>query len=426
MSPAFEVLLMFRALRSWLTSSARPARPARRASLRLEALDARVVPAALVWNGPDGGVWSNPSNWYTPNGTPANAVPGAGDTLYFGELNGANTSSVDDISGLNLNEIIQSNTYTGSLAVDADLTTGTITTYGPVTVAAGMGGDGGDAGPDPAITTGTYTLYGSLTLMAGPPNGTANLTATLLDMPAAGAVLNTNDGYVAMQVGTTMAAPGAVWHVIYGNVAYTGNLNTFQGEIDVTTGSLNVIGSVQGGAGFTVNLTNDAVFQQSGGTGAMQLGNVNIYGAGNLIESTAPTGVVEGGTGTMTDYGYAEVPDLTIEAVNFKNDGTITYTSAGQEIYDEGNFNQFSTGTMNMVVDSSGPPSQFIVSGNVELTGAMNVTGSVAGGSSSTLIVANGGRSGDFDSFSAPAAPAGFVQTNGWVGNNYVLVYSAA
>ncbi len=73
---------------------------------RLESLEPRTVPATIFyWTDPNAnGLWSNPNNWVTPGGVPAQC-PQPGDILVFnpnlGQIAGvalANTSSIDDLA----------------------------------------------------------------------------------------------------------------------------------------------------------------------------------------------------------------------------------------------------------------------------------------------------------------------------------------
>ncbi len=101
-------------------------RTPKRRSVRLlgpEDLEARVTPASVdLWVGPAGGNWSSNQNW-SINGK--NGVPLNGDTLQFGGsvggVNGQNTSSVDDLQGVNPGSLVITGNYNQTITLNQNL-----------------------------------------------------------------------------------------------------------------------------------------------------------------------------------------------------------------------------------------------------------------------------------------------------------------
>jgi autotransporter-associated beta strand protein len=88
----------------------------------LEALETRLVPVNFTWNPTSGTNWSNPANW-SVNGTPANAVPGAGDVAVFDGTVSTADANIDTpfaVTGVAIN-----GSYAGSITDQAALTLGT-------------------------------------------------------------------------------------------------------------------------------------------------------------------------------------------------------------------------------------------------------------------------------------------------------------
>jgi fibronectin-binding autotransporter adhesin len=119
---------MFRQL--WNAAfKSRTARTIRRTPRRpgLESLEDRCVPAS-IWIGPENGVWSNPANWS------GGVAPGSGSIVQFGS-GGANTDSVDDISGLSIGQLNIDNTYAKTVTLNQSLTVTTLITQSGGTIA---------------------------------------------------------------------------------------------------------------------------------------------------------------------------------------------------------------------------------------------------------------------------------------------------
>lgn len=391
-------------------------------TLNVEVLEPRDVPATLVWTGSDGGLWSESNNW-TVFDTGEHRTPDSSDTLVFGELNGANNASKDDIDGLTVAEIDQGNTFTGKIDIDSGLTltvSNSFTNYGTVTV-----------GSDAILTVGgTMTLYGDLEVEGSSGSAVGpSLDLALLDIVGAGkfSVL-TGGSQVSLTIDTLTMATGTSWDIAFSaDVVLTGNVSS---EGDITIGetmsvtSLEVIGNFSNSSGELV--LNDGAILKVDSNSAVEIGNARVTGSVTIDAAT-----VEEQSGNLELSGL-EGSDNTLTVTGDLNNsgGHIDFTSVGLGLHVEGNFSQF-IGTLDMQFSfASGETDSLMIDGSASLGGNLNYDAADAATAPFAIapIRCLGTVSGNFETVTAPEPPAGSSLTYGWVPNggetDFVFAYT--
>lgn len=392
----------------------------RACTLRLESLEERDVPASLVWTAADSNLWSDPDNWEVfANGqlTGVHRTPVSTDTLYFGSLGGANVSSVADLD-TTVASIIQNNTYTGALDIDAAITvtiSGSFTAYGAIDLTA----NGAEL-----VAGDIYLIGGSIQVEAqAVPNTDVPLTADMLDM-VTGATLTVSGatgattlaiGHLVMGAGTTFAVTGTTIAVtLDGEIGTSGTVSVAE-ESDLT-----VTGDYAQAAG-ELHL-NDNCTLTIGGTSPTNLsGHTFIEGDVEIIADTVQidgSGVLE-----YTSLGFGD--ELAFSGDLEVRSGTFEFTEISGVVRVAGDFSVFiGTINMNVAVDGMGTAisNQFIVTGSTTL--------GAGGGGGPTLnliqltsitpavvfaLINSGTGSGDFDTVSA----SNTVLAQGFVGAVY-------
>jgi hypothetical protein len=362
-----------------------------KAALRLELMEARDVPAILVWTaGGDGVHWSDANNWTEfQNGQLSNVhhTPTSTDDLYFGDFGGANTSSIDNINAT-ASSLTQSNTYTGALTVQGNLTvSGSVTAYGAIDLTGTLSADniyltGGsisidNAGATPLTITNLLDMTNGATFTVVSTGGITTISLTTL----------------TMGTGTTFDVTGAV--TITGDVVTSGTVELSQLTHLTTNGYSQATGNLF--------LSDLSVLEVDGSSPAFLSGNTVVTGNAMIDADT----VQVGGAGVVEISNNASLlfsRDLDVQS------GTVEFDTVNGSIQVKGNLTVF-IGTIDMNV-SVGALNQIAVGGDATIgegtegggQPALNLTGTgtIPAGTNFNLIGIGGTGSGDFNTITAP------------------------
>ena len=300
--------------------------------LGLEMLEERCTPATHTWIGTTDGTWSNPANWQE-GVAPANGESGP-IVLNFGTLSGGTNALIDDIAGLNVdqlgftasgysltggavggivlditgattpaildsvggNSVLATNTFSISLAGAATVEVDA----GVDSIAAPISGGFGvtKAGSGTLVVSGANSFTGPTTVNAGTVqlgaagSGTSTPLGSAGAVVASGAALDLNGFSLSAALpltinGTGITSGGALLNSSTTAATYSGLLTLGAASSVIANGSITLsnAGTITG-AGFGLTL---------GGTGtASTLVSIVGTGAGTVTKSGTGTWVVSG------------------------------------------------------------------------------------------------------------------------------------
>jgi hypothetical protein len=376
-----------------------------------------------VWIGASGGDWSVAGNWVVYN-TSTHRTPASGDTLYFGGLGGANTSSVDDLNAT-VSEIDESNTFTGTITLDASVTltvSGQFTVYGTVDMAA-----------DAVISAGTLEVNsGTLNIDAvAAPNSNEPLSLSLLDMVSSATVhIVGSSAKTTLAITSVEMGDGTAVNIDSSTVV------ALDGAVTTCTGTIH-LGDSTGGA--TLNVTGN--YDQTSGNLILEDGSTLSIGGSTAYLSghTTATGDVEieassvevNGTGLFEYTSTASSTTLTFTGALDLAGGTFKFDDISGAVDVGGNLTiLLATVDMNVTDGMSGAASNlFTVTGSVQLgphSGSggptLNLTqiGTIPSPTTFTLITSSGTGSGGFNSITA----GNTVLASGWTTVGSTDVYT--
>lgn len=406
---------MLTALTGWMKRWRAPKPPAlcRPQLLRVEALEAREVPAALVWTGASGAEWSDSNNW-TDTSSGLHRPPVSTDTLYFGAFGGTNTSSVNDLAGLTVAAIVQNNTFTGTITFEAgaQLTvTGTSTVYGGLYIEATAN-----------LTSGSIFLYGSLQAIATPAATIAAVVSPLLDMPLGSSTASfSGAGVTILDIDHVTMGSGSSWTV--GTVGTPTTTHLFgsigsSGIVTLVSGSAQIVTDTFTSSAGTVNLNGGTFLIVSGTNTTLLAGTTNV--TGNVVINAANVEV--NGTGTLNILSPPTGPGAVLNVSGNLNNsgGTISFNNSNGQINVGGNFSQF-IGTLMIKVSYLPPAANLInVTGSASLGGhlVIGLSSPKVGVQAFTIIQTGLGVSGAFSSVTYPPGVFGTVNI---IGNGVVI-----
>jgi hypothetical protein len=330
-------------------------RPVSFVHLSFDFLEERDVPAPLVWIGDENGVWSDSSNWIDFN-TSEHRTPEATDTLVFGELNGTNTSSIDDIPDLTVANITEGSGFDGQIDIHNSVglldVTNNSTFYGKVIVRA-----------EATFESGAIYLFGELETQTEPMVFTEVLHTSLLNIPTTGKFSITGTTASAqMTVDVLTMGSGSTWDIATGlSVSFVGGVGS-SGDITVAAAtSVSVSGTWSSSGhltlddGSTLAVSGSSPVSLSGDT--TTIGSVIIDAAS--VQFNAP-GVLELESPFGND-GLTVTGDLAIQS------GTVQFDNLNTNLFVGGNFS-VNLGTLKMNVSfNQGLSNVIVVNGDVSL-----------------------------------------------------------
>jgi hypothetical protein len=374
-----------------MKTSARHA--ARRAARRpaLEALEERCVPAAeYFWNGPSGGLWSNPNNWIS---TSSGTVPQVGSFVFC--LSSANSTDDLNIPSPGLGWLVLS-PQAGTLNVQGSLQ------QGPGTFIIQEGGTVQVSG---SLTNGgVYNQFAGTVNVAGTLQNTGQYDLFGGSVLGTGNFLNQGSGQQALMY----IAP-------FNSVTLDVNLENFN-QINWVSGNIDLENALTNMGGGFINITTPG----------------SMFGVNGLLvnNSGATIGAATGGTVTIgvplgasnTNYGFINVVKGGMEFklnTQYTNEGIIAASVANSAsfVIIDGPYQQLANtqNGSNTPITASFAGDFLTVMGDVTLdAGTLGIIGNLtAGGSAFTnsLVVNPGARA----AFRGTESLAGSVRDSGLV-----------
>ena len=275
---------------------------------RLESLEDRLTPATHTWMGPAGGAWSTPANW---NG----GIPTTGETGGTIVQFGSNSTSVDDIAGLVIDQLH----FTG----------------GNNLVQGGSGivlAFAGSSSPDNIINdTGTNTIDATLSL---------NLTvqACTVLIPSGELILGSAiQGNQALDLDTGSAA-GTLEFIGAAANTYTGGTTVEEGTLLLNRTSVNAAipaGKLQIG---TIGATTGAALVQLVRSNQINTADSVIISNAGVLDLNGQTQVIASllleGQVFSFHQATTQVPGGTQTAYSFTIDGALTVINASSTVGD--------------------------------------------------------------------------------------------
>jgi hypothetical protein len=310
----------------------------------LEVLHDRIVPATLLWIGPNGGSWSQQNNWIDQSDH--NFVPQNGDTLIFDPnqtfsgKQGTSTRNTDDISGLQLASMEVNSGFGAVITLSQNLLLGN--GQGASNLSGGtLLIDNTTAGQSSylEITRGSSFAWNGGSLVNGLPTDIQNHTrvSDLKIDPNASLYITgaaTDLGLDLVNSGTVYFGPNSDV-VLKGNYAAIENYGTFDidnnqgiqptppqfvdpgwGFHNYSTGDLEKVGGTGQSTIATVFLNEGTFGIQSGtvylsGTSQRQFSGSTVIDAGCTLGTNATYvvsgGIMSGSAGTSTLTGNLEI-----------------------------------------------------------------------------------------------------------------------